>query len=181
MPKEKLHLARLGGEDDDRTHQEYVDCFMNLLEFLIKNSRQGNLTFQHVSTLYENFVLCGVTEYEEQQFFLFIAKENESSATRERRYLLNDKIRIEVFKNIMCNGQLLDSANICHEGFKCFRMMFITVNNAHKLIDFENNGNYVVNSLQTLIGMDTLWEIVINCKDDLVLQESQKFLVDLHV
>jgi hypothetical protein len=60
-------------------------------------------------------------------------------------------------------------------------MMFITVNNAHKLIEFENNGNYIVSSLQTLIGMDTLWEIVINCRDDLVLQESQKFLVDLHV
>jgi len=104
VQKEKLHLARLGGDEDDRTHQEYVDCFMNFLEFLIKNSRQGNLTFQHVSNLYENFVLCRVTEYEEQQFFLFIAKENENSATRERRFMLNDKIRIEVFKNIMCNG-----------------------------------------------------------------------------
>ena len=70
---------------------------MNFIEFLIKNSRYGNLTFQNLSTLYDNFVKRGVTEYEAKKFFLFLTKENENSNNRERRFLLNDKIRVEVF------------------------------------------------------------------------------------
>lgn len=59
---------------------------------------------QHVGTLYENFVQHSVTEYESKQFFLFLTRENEQSTTRERRFLLSDKVRMEVFRNIMCNN-----------------------------------------------------------------------------
>lgn len=118
---EKLHLQKLGGDDEERTHQEYVDCFMNFLEFIIKNSRQGNLSFQQLSILYDNYVVNGVTEYEAKKFFLFLTKENENSVSRERSFLLNEKIRVEVFKNIMCNEKLLDSTSIGLEGFDCFK------------------------------------------------------------
>ena len=38
-----------------------------------------------------------------------------------------------------------------------------------------------MNNIQLLIGLDTLWDIVIFCKDSEVLQQSRNFLVDLHV
>lgn len=100
---DKLHSLKLGGEDDNKTHQEYIDCFMNFIEFIIKNSKSGNLTFQNLNTLYEHYVLKGVTEYEAKKFFLFLTRENENSNNRERKFLLNEKIRVDVFKNIMCN------------------------------------------------------------------------------
>lgn len=125
---DKPYLVILGGSDSTHTHQMYIDCFINFMEFIIKNSRTGNLTFQHVSTLYENYVLKGVTEYEAKQFFLFLTKENENSVTRERKFILSERIRVEVFKNIMCNDKLLDSTNMRSEGFDCFKNLFLTVN-----------------------------------------------------
>jgi len=133
-----------------------------------------------VSTLYENYVLHHVTEYEAKQFFLFLTKENESSVTRERRFLLSEKVRMEVFRNIMCNNKLLDSTNIRLEGFYCFKTLFLTVNAEKKYIEFDNTGNYTVNQLNLLTGLDNLWDIVIYCNDTDVLNESRIFFVDVH-
>lgn len=154
---------------------------MDFLEFIIKNSRQGNLSFQQLSALYDNYVVNGVTEYEAKKFFLFLTKENENSVSRERSFLLNEKIRVEVFKNIMCNEKLLDSTSIGVEGFDCFKMLFLNVNNEKRLLEIDTNGTFAVNNIQLLIGLDTLWDIVIFCKDPEVLQQSRNFLVDLHV
>ena len=159
-------MQKLGGDDDFKTHSEYIDCFMNFIEFIIKNSQQGSLTFQNLSTLYENYVLHAVTEYESKKFFLFLTKENENGSNRNRRYLLNEACRNDVFNNIMCNKQLLDSQNMRVEGFECFKMLFINVNNEKRNIDYTNDGGFSVSKLQDLIGMETLWEIVIHCNDN---------------
>ena len=154
---------------------------MNFIEFIIKNSQQGSLTFLNLSTLYDNYVLHGVTEYEAKKFFLFLTKENENGNNRDRRYLLNEARRNEVFNNIMCNNQLLDSQNMRAEGFACFKMLFINVNNEKRYIDYNQDGSFNVSKLQDLIGMETLWDIVIHCCDNKVLQDSRNFLVDLYL
>jgi hypothetical protein len=66
----------------------------------------------------------------------------------------------------MCNKQLLDSQNIRVEGFACFKMLFINVNNEKRNIDYTNDGSFTVSKLQDLIGMETLWDIVIHCCDN---------------
>jgi len=38
-----------------------------------------------------------MTPYETEQFFMFLTKENENSGTRERKFLLDEKRRTEVF------------------------------------------------------------------------------------
>ena len=105
------------------------------------------MSFQHVSTLYENYVVNPVTEYEAKKFFLFLTKENENSISRERNFLLNEKIRVEVFNKIMCNEKLLDSSSIGVEGFSCFKMLFLNVNNEKRLLEHDSSGNFSVNSI----------------------------------
>lgn len=51
------------------------------------------------------------------------------------------------------------------EGFGCFKMLFINVNNEKRNIDCTQDGSFSVSKLQDLIGMETLWDIAIDCCD----------------
>ena len=110
------------------SHKERVDCIFNLVEFLIINSKTSNLEFQQVSQLFDAFVNQATTSYETEQFFMFLTKENENSATRERKYLLDEKRRTEVFQKIMCNSKTLDCSKLVKVGFNCFKLLFLNVN-----------------------------------------------------
>ena len=68
------------------------------------------------------------TDYEAQSFFIFLTKENDGGTTRERRFLLDERRRVDVFQKIMCNQELLDCAKLQTEGFSCFKMLFLNVN-----------------------------------------------------
>jgi hypothetical protein len=43
------------------------------------------------------FVTNAITEYETNAFFTLLTKENENAKSRERKFLLDDKVRNEVF------------------------------------------------------------------------------------
>ena len=113
---------------DNWTHKDYIDIFMSFIEFLITNSRNGNLNFQHISDLFATMVTEQTTDYEAKRFFTFLTKENEGSQSRERRFLLDERQRVNVFQKIMCNQETLDCAKLQTEGFNCFKMLFLNVN-----------------------------------------------------
>ena len=85
------------------THKERIDMIMDLLECLIVNSKSSNLDFQQLSNLYSTFVKSALTPYENECFFKFLTKDNENSATRERKYLLDERRTTQVFQQIICN------------------------------------------------------------------------------
>ena len=110
---------------------------MGFIEFLITNSKNGNLSYQHISQLFATMVTDQTTDYEAQCFFIFLTKENEGGSTRERRFLLDERRRVDVFQKIMCNQELLDCAKLQTEGFSCFKMLFLNVNAEQRNIDFN--------------------------------------------
>lgn len=88
MPERNVEM-KVGGW----THKEQIDQFLNLIEFFIVNSKKSNLEFHQISAIFDAFVRNAVTDYEISKFFIFLTKENENGATRERRYLLDEKRR----------------------------------------------------------------------------------------
>lgn len=48
------------------THKDRIDATMNLIEFLIVNSKSSNLDFNQLSMLYSTFVAQAVTSYENE-------------------------------------------------------------------------------------------------------------------
>lgn len=161
------------------THEEQIDCFIGFIEYLIVNSKKGNLSFEQLSTLFSIFVTTAVTEYESQQFFLFLTKENVQSTNRERRFLLNEQRRIQVFQEIMCSKQLMNVSRLGKDGIACFNNMFLLVNAANKLISMDPHDGFHVHQINKLMGFDTLSSIVIQSKDPIVQEESRNFFVDL--
>ena len=168
---------------DNWTHKDYIDIFMSFIEFLITNSRNGNLNFQHISDLFATMVTEQTTDYEAKRFFTFLTKENEGSQSRERRFLLDERQRVNVFQKIMCNQETLDCAKLQTEGFNCFKMLFLNVNAEQRNINFDvQTGVFNVVDLkqfQNLLGLNTLWSIAIQNRVPAVCKMSRDFLVDI--
>lgn len=78
------------------SHEEYIRVIMNFIEFVLINSKV-TLKYENVEKMFNLFVNRAVTEYETDLFFQIITKENETARSKERRFLLDDKVRNEVF------------------------------------------------------------------------------------
>lgn len=80
---------------------------MSFIEFVLVNS-QISLQFDHVEKMFYMFVQNAVTEFEINCLFAFLTKENELAKSKVRKFLLDDKVRNEVFLKIFCNNQSLN-------------------------------------------------------------------------
>lgn len=98
--KENLSLF---GDGDNISHKSYIDCFMGFIEFIITNSKNGNLQFSNIVALFKALVSQSVCDYEQNIFFNFLTKENTMAVSRERKFLLDERRRTDVFRKIMCN------------------------------------------------------------------------------
>jgi hypothetical protein len=63
-----------------------------------------NISYEHVERMYMIFVLEAITEFETNAFFFLLTKENENAKSKERRFLMDDRVRYDVFTNIFCNN-----------------------------------------------------------------------------
>ena len=178
----KENIALFG---DNISHKEYIDCFVGFIEFIITSSKNGNLSYANISSLFKTLVTQSITDYEQKVFFNFLTKENESAVTRERKFLLDERRRTDVFNKIMCNQTELDCSKLGIEGFRCFKMLFLNVNAEHRHINHNaKTGSFEVINIvhfQSLQGIDTLWSTCIQNCDPNVASESRNFLVDIHL
>ena len=58
------------------------------------------------------FVTEAASEIETRIFFEFLTKNNERAKTRERSHILDEKLRTQVFIDIMCNEESMDCVNL---------------------------------------------------------------------
>ena len=93
------------------THEDYISVIISFIEFILENSKV-TLSFDNIEKMFNLFVSRQVTEYESNALFQFITKENENAKSKERRFLLDDKVRNEVFQKIFCNNKYLNCAKI---------------------------------------------------------------------
>jgi hypothetical protein len=107
---------------------------MSFIEFVLVNSRV-TLTFENIEKMFNWFVAKAVTEYESNAMFQLITKENETAKSKERKFLLDDKVRNEVFQKIFCNNKVLNCEKINLQGFSCFKRLFLIVNEEEKSLE----------------------------------------------
>ena len=60
--------------------------------------------------MFKIFVTEAATEIETREFFSFLTKENISR--RSRAFLLDEKLRFQVFTKIMCNDKSMNCVNL---------------------------------------------------------------------
>lgn len=66
------------------------------IEYILVNSKVA-LSYENVEQMFQLMVTKAITEYESNALFEIITKENENSKSKERRFLLDDRVRNEVF------------------------------------------------------------------------------------
>ena len=108
---------------------------MGFIEFIITNSKSGNLNYNNIAALFKTMVTQSITDYEQRVFFAFLTKENDAAMSRERKFLLDERRRTDVFNKIFCNEGQLDCSRLGIDGFRCFRMLFLSVNSEHRHIN----------------------------------------------
>ena len=62
--------------------------------------------------MFSMFVANAVTDYETNILYQLITKENETAKSKERKFLLDDKVRNEVFQRIFCANKNLNVEKI---------------------------------------------------------------------
>ena len=79
--------------------------------------------------MFSLFVSDPVSEVETNLFFEMLTKEN-NQATRgkEKKFLIDDKLRTTLFQEIFCNSQVFDGTKMNYKGFDCFKKLFLIVN-----------------------------------------------------
>ena len=77
-------------------HEDFIKVIFGLIEFILVNSKV-TLSFENVQMMFHMFVKERVTDFETNAFFILLTKENEQARSNNRRFLLDDKIRNEVF------------------------------------------------------------------------------------
>lgn len=114
---------------------------------------------------------------------MFLTKENENSGTRERKFLLDEKRRTDVFQKIMCNQKTLDCSKLGIVGFNCFKLLFLNVNAqlGSLKLDQKYTGHFQVQTINNLQGFETLWHVAVLSTDSFVRDEARDFLVDMYL
>lgn len=92
-------------------------------------------------------VTNAVTEHESNQLFNLITKENEAAKSKERRFLLDDKVRNLVFQKIFCNTKYINFDKMNLRGFNCFKKLFLIVNEEEKNVEIQREDRIYVTNL----------------------------------
>lgn len=162
------------------SHEDFIGAVTGFIEYVLVNSKVA-LSFDQVELMFQLMVTKAVSEFESNALFDLITKENEISKSKERRFLLDDKVRNEVFQKIFCNSKYLNFEKMNMEGFSCFKRLFLIVNEEDKLLEAPKEDRVVVINLNSLQGLDTLWLIAIMCENAAVKDLCKNFLVDLYL
>lgn len=88
----------------------------------------------------------------------------------------DDTVELVFFESLLC----LDFSSLPEEAYDCFEEYFVYINvQFGQLIRGSYSGSYEVFETK-LIGIQALWEIVLQAKDAKVHQKASKFLLTLY-
>ena len=150
------------------THTYNIEQRLLFIENISVNLKKPELTFSHLKRLWNVMVKNAVTDIETNLFLSWITKFKENSS-RQKAYIIGDILLKQVFSNILCNPQMMnDFKNISPEIFKCFEKIFEIINEKEEYLDITKNNTYRVHKFDQLIGVDIIWQMLLNCSNEKV-------------
>jgi hypothetical protein len=130
--------------------------------------------------MFKIFVTEAVSPVETREFFNFLTRQNMNARSRERMYLLDEKLRFQVFTKIMCNEKSMNCITLNLQAYECFSSLFIGVNQQEGSLTLDREGNLLqVGNFTQLQGLNTLWKIAIQCENEDVKEMCRRSLCDM--
>ena len=115
-------------------HEDFIDEVMSFIKFLITYSN-STLSFDHIERMFQLMVTNSVTEYESNQLFNLITNENDNAKSNDRKFLLDDKVRNQVFQKIFSSSKYFNLDKMSLRCFSCFKKLFLIVNEEEKALE----------------------------------------------
>ncbi|KAG7165384.1 Ubiquitin carboxyl-terminal hydrolase 24-like 1 [Homarus americanus] len=151
--------------DGKYTHDDYLRVHLEFLQFLLK---EGDiyLAWPRCKDIWDTLVANSkASGYDKETCFAWFSGcrgDLESSTQRD----------------LFCEKLLrLDPVTMTRAAFTCFVDYFHAVNlNDHKLI---RNGNVIVVDKLEPLGMEFIWQLVLECQEEQLAEEAMKLLLDM--
>ena len=160
-------------------HNININNRLGLLQYFIANTNiDNNITEENLETLWKIFIVNADSKNDNINFYKWLMKRNEVKP--DLLTILNKELYEYLFFEILCNNKKCDYLNMTEESFECFKNFFKIINsNKNKIRIIRNNIIYTQDI--KLEGMNSLWAIFLNSKNKIVIENSAKFLTDLHL
>ena len=145
--------------DQDVTYYDEVSRRLDFLLFVYCNSNEYLLP-KHVTLIWQMMVIHAFTQKEQDEFFKWFS---EAINTRygENRVLDEDTIHM-VFIDILME---VDSRFLTPAAMDCFEKYFLHVNKLHGLLSRGEYGEDLEVRDINLLGIDILWEHLLQCRN----------------
>ena len=153
---------------------------LEFLKFILKNSDEIIKPI-HIKILWECHIESSFHEKERSIFFEWLSSiikiQAGYSNTRKESLVIfdDDTIEFVFFESLLC----LDFSTIPEEAYDWFEEYFVYINVQFGQLIKGSFGSYEVFETK-LIGIQALWEIVLQAKDSKVHQKASKFLLTLY-
>ena len=134
----------------------------------------------NIERLWEIFIKRANLNFESTLFLKWVNKERESAYMDETPYIFNHAERQYLFTHILSNEQYVDVKHFNIHFFKCFEKFFRLINQEQNRLELYRRGFRVVDFMG-LVGISTLWDIVLNAVEEKVRDMGVNMLVDLHL
>ena len=146
------------------------------------------LTFKQLKSLWVVFVVKANFDFETKSFLELISQTYEVKGKGFIPLFCMEDLN-QIFVEIICQETYFNPKKFSIEKFKCLRFFFLLMNlkennivsetNDDDLFREENMNSFLVLDTQ-LSGLDTLWEYLVECNDENIVNELIKLLVNLH-
>lgn len=151
--------------DGKYTHDDYMRVHLEFLQFLLK---EGDiyLAWARCKDIWETLVgNTNASGHDKETCFTWFSD------------CLGD-LENNTQRDLFCEKLLrLDPVTMTRPAFTCFVDYFHAVNlNDHKLI---RNGNVITVDKLEPLGMEFIWQLVLECQDELLAEDAMKLLLDM--
>lgn len=154
---------------------------LEFIKYILKNGDEIIKPI-HIKILWECHIESSFHETERNIFLewctaIIKIQAGYANTRREAMTILDDDtIELIFFESLLC----LDFSTITEKAYECFEEYFTYINvQFGQLIKGSYSGSYEVFETK-LIGIQALWEIVLQAKDQKVHQKASKFLLTLY-
>ena len=160
--------------DQDASYYDEVTKRLDFLRFIYCNSNEC-MASKHVMLVWEMMVTHAFTQKEQDEFFKWFS---EAINVRYGEYrVLDDDIVHMVFIDILLK---LDSRYLTKAAMSCFEKYFLHVNKLHGLLSRGDYGEDLEVREIDLLGMDVLWEHLLQSRNVQVSLDALSLLKKLY-
>ena len=143
---------------------------LTFLEYILSNNSGTKLSAEYANIFWQSFVVNALTIQGREAAFISLKKMIHTGMSLNDINLQENVAEIVFTKHMI---QDMKIENMTQSGYDCFERYFVFVNCQKKYLEMlGSNKFFVVNNYYDLVGLEMLWQITLNTKNDIVYKKS---------